>query len=151
MRISDCSSDVFSSDLVVSIFVFLLLAVLIPLDWYLGLTESALVRLATEGMIIVMYCLSRYRGLYQTGLLVYMAWSYLLITFVFLYNGGSAGPALYFFLLSYQLVVVFASERQQPVGMVLHLVIPVGLLRSEERRVGKECVSTCRSRWWPYN
>src|SRR3546814_17805767 len=22
-------------------------------------------------------------------------------------------------------------------------------LRSEERRVGKECVSTCRFRWWP--
>src|SRR3546814_18083864 len=22
--------------------------------------------------------------------------------------------------------------------------------RSEERRVGKACVSTCRSRWWPY-
>src|SRR3546814_11797821 len=22
--------------------------------------------------------------------------------------------------------------------------------RSEERRVGKECGSTCRSRWWPY-
>src|SRR3546814_19919225 len=25
------------------------------------------------------------------------------------------------------------------------------LQRSEERRVGKECVSTCRSRWWPYH
>src|SRR3546814_20829488 len=24
------------------------------------------------------------------------------------------------------------------------------ILRSEERRVGKECVSTCRSRWSPY-
>src|SRR3546814_19356955 len=24
-------------------------------------------------------------------------------------------------------------------------------LRSEERRVGKECVRTCRSRWWPYH
>src|SRR3546814_19115989 len=23
--------------------------------------------------------------------------------------------------------------------------------RSEERRVGKECVSTCRSRWWRYH
>src|SRR3546814_18589364 len=23
--------------------------------------------------------------------------------------------------------------------------------RSEERRVGKECVSTCRYRWWPYH
>src|SRR3546814_16911116 len=25
----------------------------------------------------------------------------------------------------------------------------VGAMRSEERRVGKECVSTCRSRWSP--
>src|SRR3546814_14956711 len=27
----------------------------------------------------------------------------------------------------------------------------IGLHRSEERRVGKECVSTCRSRWSPYH
>src|SRR3546814_15639355 len=26
-----------------------------------------------------------------------------------------------------------------------------GAMRSEERRVGKECVSTCRSRWSPYH
>src|SRR3546814_8716096 len=26
-----------------------------------------------------------------------------------------------------------------------------GVYRSEERRVGKECVSTCRSRWSPYH
>src|SRR3546814_9686286 len=26
-----------------------------------------------------------------------------------------------------------------------------GEIRSEERRVGKECVSTCRSRWSPYH
>src|SRR3546814_10972535 len=25
------------------------------------------------------------------------------------------------------------------------------LMRSDERRVGKECVSTCRSRWSPYH
>ena len=28
---------------------------------------------------------------------------------------------------------------------------PPSLTRSEERRVGKECVSTCRSRWSPYH
>src|SRR3546814_14515113 len=28
---------------------------------------------------------------------------------------------------------------------------PRGRYRSEERRVGKECVSTCRSRWSPYH
>src|SRR3546814_19760298 len=27
----------------------------------------------------------------------------------------------------------------------------LGGMRSEERRVGKECVSTCRSRWSPYH
>src|SRR3546814_18786753 len=28
---------------------------------------------------------------------------------------------------------------------------PRMIFRSEERRVGKECVSTCRSRWSPYH
>src|SRR3546814_16298743 len=28
---------------------------------------------------------------------------------------------------------------------------PAERIRSEERRVGKECVSTCRSRWLPYH
>src|SRR3546814_11133018 len=27
----------------------------------------------------------------------------------------------------------------------------IAAVRSEERRVGKECVSTCRSRWSPYH
>src|SRR3546814_8446952 len=31
------------------------------------------------------------------------------------------------------------------------LVLAGIALRSEERRVGKECVSTCRSRWSPYH
>src|SRR3546814_7305958 len=35
------------------------------------------------------------------------------------------------------------------VSTVLRLYGHVG--RSEERRVGKECVSTCRSRWSPYH
>src|SRR3546814_456617 len=34
------------------------------------------------------------------------------------------------------------------VASVLYLSPPV-TMRSEERRVGKECVSTCSTRWWP--
>src|SRR3546814_20840380 len=37
----------------------------------------------------------------------------------------------------------------QPVTFGHHLLAYVE--RSEERRVGKECVSTCRSRWSPYH
>src|SRR3546814_14465676 len=47
----------------------------------------------------------------------------------------------------------------EPVGTldgVVHVPQPMVLghiaeRRSEERRVGKECVSTCRSRWSPYH
>src|SRR3546814_16115762 len=38
------------------------------------------------------------------------------------------------------------------VAQVIGAVIAAAVLaRSEERRVGKECVSTCRSRWSPYH
>src|SRR3546814_12377274 len=36
-------------------------------------------------------------------------------------------------------------------GRILHGDEVVPASRSEERRVGKECVSTCRSRWSPYH
>src|SRR3546814_14613203 len=36
-------------------------------------------------------------------------------------------------------------------GACRRLAAGAGLARSEERRVGKECVSTCRSRWSPYH
>src|SRR3546814_15194346 len=37
------------------------------------------------------------------------------------------------------------------VGEFLILLGSWPISRSEERRVGKECVSTCRSRWSPYH
>src|SRR3546814_20306695 len=36
-------------------------------------------------------------------------------------------------------------------GGTIHQQTPVTGIRSEERRVGKECVSTCTSRWLPYH
>src|SRR3546814_7460894 len=35
--------------------------------------------------------------------------------------------------------------------LVLYGLAILWIWRSEERRVGKECVSTCRSRWSPYH
>src|SRR3546814_18647271 len=43
-------------------------------------------------------------------------------------------------------------SRMAPASTVSSTMPPrAQLTRSEERRVGKECVSTCRSRWWPYH
>src|SRR3546814_11525140 len=46
------------------------------------------------------------------------------------------------------------TVSNQVAGMVLLSGLAAAsftLARSEERRVGKECVSTCRSRWSPYH
>src|SRR3546814_19380425 len=49
-----------------------------------------------------------------------------------------------------QLVKITSRDPAPP--SVDYLKSSGGLfLRSEERRVGKECVSTCRSRWSPYH
>src|SRR3546814_2150615 len=58
-----------------------------------------------------------------------------------------------------QMRIIFPSHdeldpQRQAVGATVNRHICAGYvqeIRSEERRVGKECVSKCRSRWWPYN
>src|SRR3546814_19108819 len=45
-----------------------------------------------------------------------------------------------------------AAERARDPNHGMPQAVEAALwARSEERRVGKECVSTCRSRWWPYH
>src|SRR3546814_13890100 len=43
-------------------------------------------------------------------------------------------------------IVVTAQKREEKI-----IDVPIAMTRSEERRVGKECVSTCRSGWAPYH
>src|SRR3546814_19508008 len=62
-------------------------------------------------------------------------------------------------LLGVSLVVYARAERRAEdlaafpqLGDHIHTALGVNVCgRSEERRVGKECVSTCRSRWSPYH
>src|SRR3546814_11131998 len=46
-----------------------------------------------------------------------------------------------------------SSSAEPPISpiMMIDCVSSSARNRSEERRVGKECVSTCRSRWSPYH
>ena len=60
-------------------------------------------------------------------------------------------------------IIVRGGSSVQPLNELLHqygqyiigrMGVPYrekGVNRSEERRVGKECVSTCRSRWSTYH
>src|SRR3546814_13134165 len=75
----------------------------------------------------------------KRNLLNFTRGSQLLGHFGFMFAAGLKGPLLVTFLVSawlcYLEVTSTLTDHQ----------------RSEERRVGKECVSTCRSRWSPYH
>ena len=58
-------------------------------------------------------------------------------------------PWLLVSLATYAATVVVAFVVQRP-GL-RRLQARDGIVRSEERRVGKECVRLCRSRWSPYH
>src|SRR3546814_12909551 len=45
----------------------------------------------------------------------------------------------------------FIDSQLRKIEAIRKMVDKTGKARSEERRVGKECGSTCRSRWSPYN
>src|SRR3546814_12404164 len=56
--------------------------------------------------------------------------------------------------------VIILKKELIMIPLFGHLLLRAGMIsidrskgrtRSEERRVGKECVSTCRSRWLPYH
>src|SRR3546814_11824138 len=54
-------------------------------------------------------------------------------------------------LLEAGMLDVVPCHYSQLPSMLDNGVLPCDVMRSEERRVGKECVSTCRSRWSPYH
>src|SRR3546814_13136749 len=79
---------------------------------------------------------------------------------VFEHHAAMTPVSLEPFLHEYRIVWPVAVDRHDdaagiPVTMARYGLrgTPSLLLidRSEERRVGKECVSTCRSRWSPYH
>src|SRR3546814_13952412 len=54
------------------------------------------------------------------------------------------------FMFPLAVVLAVACFRSDPQAWRYALPL-AGIGRSEERRVGKECVSTCSSRWVPYH
>ena len=44
-----------------------------------------------------------------------------------------------------------SEEAVEPISPEIEQTMSDGAKRSEERRVGKECASMCRSRWSPYH
>src|SRR3546814_12345888 len=124
MRISDWSSDVCSSDL--SRVTTLIMVYCTVLLFNINGTPTAILRLY---------------GRYHT--VAYGPIANALLRVALCLIGIQAGAGLGYFVLVWM--------ATQILGSLSFVVVSVRALRSEERRVGKACVSTCRSRWSPYH
>src|SRR3546814_2448938 len=70
---------------------------------------------------------------------------------VFITGGGTGiGEGLVTAFVRQGAKVTFVDIADEPSRALVERLTP-GAARSEERRVGKECVSTCRSRWSAYH
>src|SRR3546814_12208443 len=129
MRISDWSSDVCSSDL-------LAIAVVV-----VGAMLAATTGVVSASVISM--------GLISLPIMLRYGYDRPLATGVIAASGTLSQiipPSL--------VLIVLADQLGRSVGDMYRGAMIPGLLlagRSEERRVGKECVSTCRSRWSPYH
>src|SRR3546814_17772748 len=135
MRISDWSSDVCSSDL---------LTILVSSVTVL----SALVKNIGALAILIPSALRMARKSGASPSVFLMPMSF----------GSLLGGLMTLVGTSPNIIVSWVREQLtgEPFGMFDYTPVGLGLaimgiIRSEERRVGKECVSTCRSRWSPYH
>src|SRR3546814_15613868 len=138
MRISDWSSDVCSSDLRG--------ASVIPAEPYdlfgVGIGPFNLSLAALADGVPELRCLfvdqragfAWHPGLLLDGAMLQVSF---LADLVSLVDPTSPWSFLAYLRAHDRLLPFYLKERWRP--------------RSEERRVGKECVSTCRSRWSPYH
>src|SRR3546814_19723892 len=71
-------------------------------------------------------------------------------------GGLGAGDMVFLDLGRHRRSLLVRAIAQRNLSLLVPVLAPAGPHhpdddRSEERRVGKECVSTCRSRWSPYH
>src|SRR3546814_1942515 len=163
MRISDWSSDVCSSDLTARIlyvhvpsawlgmggWTSLAIAGLVQLVWRHPLSGIAARAIAVPGMLFTALCLA-------TGSI----WGKPTWGTWWEWDGRMTSMLILLFLYAGFIALTTGDEGQRQGGslsrraaiyaLVGAINIPI-INRSEERRVGKECVSTCRCWWSPYH
>ena len=113
---------------------------------------AATMLLAALAGVVICLAIGGWPALHRFGFAFFVTTTWNPVTEVY----GAAGPIAGTLITS---ALALAMSLPIALGVAVFLVEfcprvlaqPIAIARSEERRVGKECVTTCRSRWSPYH
>jgi len=105
-----------------------LLLLLLPFNIYLGLEVVFISTAVIFIALAVVYFLSRMGNNYKLGRTIYAVVSYVFLSLNFYYNAGYKGPTIYFFFLTFQLILAFSIIKRHLLFTIMHLVVVSSLL-----------------------
>ncbi|MDB5232970.1 MAG: histidine kinase [Chitinophagaceae bacterium] len=120
----------------ISIITLLLLFVLLPLNWYLGLTAVTWFLFVLIILQAFVYWLSRYRHKYYVSMITYAVASYATLIFTYIYNSGTNGPTLMLFFITLPLLIAFTRKALHIIWILAHILIAATLVLCEHLNPG---------------
>jgi two-component system sensor histidine kinase/response regulator len=112
----------------VSVLTLSILIVILPINTYLGLQKVEQTVLVLIVLQSIFYYLSRFKKQYLISMTMYILVSYIALFINYFFNSGSLGPTLLLFLLTFNLILSFAPEKQQKYWMCTHIALVAVLL-----------------------
>lgn len=116
----------------VCIIAMLALAINVPFNYFLELSEPALLMSVVLLVVALCYYLSRFSQQLTVGIAIFQAMNLVMLVTNYYYNSGANGPSLMIFVLSLVVSVAIIPQRQYVYWLPLNIVTILGLLIYEK-------------------
>lgn len=117
----------------VCIIVLIIVMLLLANSLLIHLWQSAIISMIVFVFQTVFYYYARFKKRFNKSILVNAAVSYVALCLNFLVDGGSNGPTLFIFFLTFQLLIAITPGIMHAAWMVLHIITVSALLIIETK------------------
>lgn len=100
-------------------------------DFFVSQTIMSYVLIVCLFLLAAVYYFSRFKKLYNTGIIFYGLLSYIAIILNYYTNSGIKGPTINYFLLTFLLLVAIGRRRLFPLWLTLHITVAASLMYYE--------------------
>lgn len=115
----------------ISVITMVILMALLPFNIMLHFQLISIIIAVLLVLQAGFFYLSRVKRIYHVSMLAYAIVSYITLAATYYLNGGSKGPALLLFYLTFNLLIAFSPRKQHWIWALLHLLLPLLLLTKE--------------------